>query len=261
MMKATLVFLFLRLVLSSNALAQSTNTTIRVFIRDTSSRAIFDLHPELKHFIVRFDNGEANKVQAIYHKSIDETMYAESYSMAFEGDRYTLLKKYPGLKLPPAPKLEMASLYNVKNLADSNVHVEVTSYLQRDTIYHHFSHFILNKGAYWYKFTDPYLPPKLKEDRQVLEKRLNVAYQQWKPVEVTDSTLVITGLIEKNGSAKEFKLMLGKPSPFSDNVLQFLGREATDWWPAKAIRTKHISAHTRIFVRLNRDETVTFSTL
>jgi len=261
MMKATLVFLFLKLALSSHAFAQTASSTIRVFIRDTSNRAIFDLQPELKHFILKFDHGEANKVQVIYHKSKDKPMYTESYSMAFEGDRYALLKKYPGLKLPHAPKIEMASLYKVKNLADSNVHVEVTSYLQRDTIYHHFSHFILGKGVHWYTFTDPYSAPKLKEDKQVLEKRLNVAYQQWKPVAATDSTLVITAIVEQDGSMHDVKLLLGEASAFSAQVLDFISREVKPWSPAIAIRTKRIRAQAKIFVRLNKDDTISFSTL
>lgn len=256
-MKATLLFLFFIINLVSDASAQNPIARVRVFIRDTTRRATFEHNPNLKHFIVSYDKGMAATVQAIGKDSSAKG----KYSMAFEGDRYALSKKYPGLEIPAEPKSEIASLTQVENIADSSVHVEVATYIQPDTLYHHFSYHLLSKGIYWYNFTSPFTPPKLQEDSEVFGKRLTRAYLSWKPVEVIDSALVIKGMVELDGSIHDLQLIIGQTSPFSDRVLTFISKEAKPWVPMKVIRTKSVKGETRIFVRLNRDDTMTFSTL
>lgn len=256
-MKSTLLFLLFIINLVSDVSAQTPIARVRVFIRDTTRRAIFEHNPNLKHFIVSYDKGMAATVQAIGKDSSAKG----KYSMVFEGDRYALSKKYPGLEIPAEPKSEIASLAQVKNIADSSVHVEVTTYIQPDTLYHHFSYYLLSKGIYSYNSMSPFTPPKLQEDQEVFRKRLTLAYLRWKPVAVVDSALVIKGMVELDGSIHGLRLIIGQASPFSDRVLDFISNEAKPWVPMKVIRTKSVKGETRIFVRLNKDDTVTFSTL
>ena len=260
-MKAPLLLLLITIGFCANSLAQHPAARFNVFLRDSSNRAIFDLHPDLKHLQVEYNKGIAKTILAVYDHPKEDSPNKEKYVLGFEGDRYALIKKYPGISIPHAPKLEMATLENIKNLADSNVHVEVSTRLQRDTLCHYFSFYILKEGEYWYTFTDPYLSPKLKVNLSVFEQGLNAAFKQWKPLAVKDSALVITGMVEKDGSLHEVKLSLGEPSPFSDKILEFIINHAKPWTPAKAIRTKPTKGQAKMFLKLNPDDTISFSTL
>ncbi|WP_316793699.1 hypothetical protein [Pedobacter frigoris] len=260
-MKTTLfALIFFIGIFFTEAYSQSQKVSFRVSISDGSSKSVFDQNPDIEHIYIRYKNGEPAIISFYERSEKPESKLIEKYYTRFEGDCYELSKKYPGLQLPQMPKLDVWHFAGVQSLKDSSIHVEVTTNLKRDTLVHNFTYTILG-NTYVYDFMEMNERPKLKGSISDFQKKLRLAYQQWKPIAVTDSALLITGIVEKDGSFGNVQLLMGKPSPFSDKVLNFISREARSWWPGKALRTKIIREYAKIFVRLNKDDSITFSTL
>lgn len=94
----------------------------------------------------------------------------------------------------------------------------------------------------------------------MLQSKLTQSFKQWKPLKISDSTLVITGIIERNGTLGNLELRSDNPSQFSKKTLEFIAQEATSWTPAEQnVRT--VRYLVKFFVRLNPDESITLSIL
>ncbi|MEJ2884322.1 hypothetical protein [Pedobacter sp. GR22-6] len=279
-MKATLLFLMFTLFLA-NSQAQNHVAGFTVSIADASSSRGFDLHPDLDHLTVEYSDGKPMVIYVYKQKNKSKPEHQETFYMNFEGDRYAVNKLYPGLRLPQEPKLSVWHFPNLKQ-TDSSVYAEVKTTIRRDSLIHNFSYFInvRNKDGYsrpginngmisvaksgdtiLSSDTVYFLHPKLKKDPLVLQQKLNDEYKRWKPLKVADSALIFTGVVEKNGSFTELKLHMGKPSPFSDRVIEFINQRSLIWWPRSVNGIYTVRHRTKIFVKLNPDDRISFSTL
>ena len=102
--------------------------------------------------------------------------------------------------------------------------------------------------------------PTFKGDILKLTKKLEQDFKNWKPIAITDSMIIITGLVEKNGTIGKLKLIEGKPSVYSNKVLEFMSREATSWLPRVNGGGKR-PWNVRISVRVNKDNSMKVSIL
>lgn len=253
----------------------------KVSLPDQSANSIFDQHPDLGYIYITYKNDTAAVARFYYHENQAASVQREAFYLTFEGDLYVLDKRYPKLSLPKPAKLKMEYLSGIKRLGDSNTYYDLTTRVVRDSIIRQFSYFILPAGAYRYyrpqenkrvihsskspaspTFTDTVytLHPKFKGDVLELQRKLGQSFKLWKPVAITDSVLLILVFVERNGSLGNLRLEFGNTSPFSDKVLEFIRREASSWWP-RVENFKKIKDVTKIFVRLNSDESFRISIL
>ncbi|RZK71912.1 MAG: hypothetical protein EOO92_20155 [Pedobacter sp.] len=253
--------------------------TIR--LADQSANEFFDKNPEFGYLYITYTN---QQVATISFNKPDTPLFSSllvKLFLSFEGDRYLLKKKYNTLELPKHPDLKLVSSYGIHNFNDSNGFYKVTSTILRDSVMHHFSYqsgasvhqhisgseknWMITSATYDPKIQQPAkdttftLHPQLKSKISHYQKKLEQNYRLWKPLVVRDSTLLISGVVEKDGSLTQVKLLLGGPSLFSEKVLGFIKQEAKSWWPRMLSQT--IRDGTRIFIRLNKDDSITFSTL
>ena len=286
-MKVTLHVYYLLLILCcffTGAIAQTDQKAgFTIGLADQSNNSVFDANPDLAYLYITYTKAKIPRV-SIYHKNESEARFIAKLSQSFEGDRYQLKHKYPQLKLPAYPKLNMWLLDGVKNLRDSTNYYSTTTKIVRDSVIHTFSVHIKTEGVYKYvsamdenlliisKVRDANgevsgadtvytLHPQPKGGIQQYQKKLTEKYKLWKPLSIKDSALLISGLVERDGSMGNIKLILGEPSPFSDKVLEFINQEIKSWWPRSLSSMRKIKDATRIFVRLNKDDSFTLSNL
>lgn len=224
---------------------------------DRSTHSFFEEHPDLNYITIRYENDTAVSLKLSFYQTTG-TVNDERYYLSFEGDRYLFHKKYKELSLPKPAKLTMEYLAGFGKLRDSSTYYDLAIILRRDSIIHDFNFYTIVVNNLYRPVKD-LNRAKLLIGVGQLQKKLTQNFKKWKPITVPDSVLVITGIVESDGSLGNLGLKSGNPSSFSKKVLEFIGQEAVSWSPAW--QTKPVRYQVKFFVRLNRDESITFSVL
>lgn len=256
-MKKNLFSIIIAIGIFANVQAQiSFKSRFQVSYPDASNKPLFDQHPDLNRIVISYKNDTA-VVLTLCFRQTTNAVNEDRYNLAFEGDRYMLHRNYKKLIMPKPAKLAMQYFEGVQDRSQTGYRLVTT--LHRDSAAHEFSYYtFVDDGKY--PEPSPRHRARLKADVLQLQKKLTQNFKQWKPLAVTDSVLVITGIVERDGSFGKLELKSGDPSQFSKKVSEFIEREATNWTPAEQnVRT--VRYQVKFFVRLNRDESITFSVL
>ena len=72
---------------------------------------------------------------------------------------------------------------------------------------------------------------------------------------MTDSIIIMTGIVDKKGAISKLELIEGRTSAYSNKVLDFMSGEATSWWPKFDGGGKR-PWQVRMSVRVNKDESM-----
>lgn len=245
--------------ISFKAQAQMTSLAgFDVNIYNPSANQFFDRFQNIDHIIIFYNKVEAETMEIFFRGQPGPTL-GERYVLTFDGDLHLFNKKYKKFPLPNTTTAKLTHFQGIKKMTDVNTMYTLTTTLRRDSLKHHF---------YFYTFdgnTEPDFGltgyhPTFKGDILKLTKKLEQDFKQWKPVAVTDSIIIMTGLVEKNGTIGKLKLIEGKTSAYSDKVLNFMSREATSWFPRVDGGGKR-AWPVRISVRVNKDESMKVSIL
>jgi hypothetical protein len=226
---------------------------------DRSANPFFDRYSNIDHISIEYKDGKARTLDIYFRNQKTTSTLGEQYILTFDGDLHLFKRKYRQFPLPNAAKLKMSYISGIKKLGDSNSLYSLTTTLRRDSIIQRFSFYTVTGD------TEPDLDPGrnrplLRGDILKLTKSLEQNFKQWKPVKVTDSIIIITGTVEKNGTIGKLQLVEGRKSTYSDKVLEFMSREATSWWPVMQ-GGKLMQWAVRISVRVNKDESIKVSIL
>lgn len=281
-MKKVLIVIIITIGMFVNVQAQTDyKLGFQVSLPDQSANGIFDLHSKLDYIYITYRDDNPATISFNYRpnqegKSVNEMLY-----LTFEGDRYLLAKKYPGFTLPKPARSKIEYLSWVKNFRDSSIYYGLTTRVVRDSVMHDFKFYTLSKSSRRYRELEGNfgivtavkdsslttipdtlysLHPKPKGGFSKVKKKLEDSFQQWKLITVLDSALLFSGIVETNGSFGNLKLEIGEPSLFSEKVIDFIERESLKWWPRAINTTRKVRQKTKIFIRLNHDETITLST-
>jgi hypothetical protein len=228
-----------------------------VNIYNPSANHFFDRYRNLDHIVILYDKGNAETIE-IFFRSRPEPIFGERYTLTFDGDVYLLNKKYKQFPLPDATTAKLTNFQGIK-MKDLDVNYDLTTTIRRDSLMHHFD-FYTYEGN-----TKPFRGslgnyPTFKGDILKLTEKLEHEFKQWKSIAVTDSVIILTGIVEKDGTIGKLKLIEGKPSIYSNKVLEFMSRDATSWLPKVDGGGKR-AWPVRISVRVNNDGSIKVSIL
>jgi len=237
----------------------SEQTNFQVALSDPTTKPFFNQHSNVDYITITYEENKAGWLSVYLQNSLKNKTVKpnELYMMSFEGDAYLFKRKYPQLILPKSAALKVKSIPGIKDLGDKNIQYQLVTTLRRDSTFYDFM---------FYTYTGKLYPgppnargrAAFKGDVDDFQKRFTVAFREWKPIAVSDSVLFISGIAEKNGSLSNVKLETTKQSLFSKKCLEFIEREAITWWPAVHTGRK-VSHPVKLFVRLNKDDSITFS--
>ena len=239
--------------------AQTTSRAgLDVSIYNPSANQFFDRYRNISHIVIFYDKGNAETIE-IFFRGQPKPIFGERYTMTFDGDVYLFNKKYKQFPLPNAATAKLTNFQGVKKMTDVNVIYDLTTIIRRDSLVHHFN-FYTNEGN-----TEPFRGalgnyPTFRGDILKLTEKLEYEFKRWKSIAATDSIIILTGLVEKNGTIGKLKLIEGKSSVYSNKVLEFMRREATSWLPRVDGGGKR-AWPVRISVRVNKDESIKVSIL
>lgn len=220
-------------------------------IYNPSANQFFDRYQDIDHITVY--SGSDDETLSIYFRG-HSTAPSERYTLTFDGDLHLLNRKYKEFPLPNDPKAELTYFQGIKKMADVNTMYHLRTTLKRDSIKYQFS-FYTYTGNTEPKDDPIYYRPVFKGDILKLTRKLEQKFKQWKPIVVTDSIIIMTGLVDKKGAISKLQLIEGSTSAYSNKVLDFMSGEATSWWPKFNGGGKR-PWHVRISVRVNKDESM-----
>ena len=229
-----------------------------VDIYDPSANQFFDQYNNIDHIAILYKEGKPEVVD-IYFQSNAAPIFGERYTLSFDGDRHLINKKYNHFPVPNDTKARLTYLKGIKKMADVKTVYFLSTKIRRDSIQHQFS---------FYSYTGETIPnldpvdnnPKLKGDLVKLTKKLQQDFENWKPVAVTDSLIIISGNVDRKGIIGPLKLIEGRSSDYTKNIIDFMSKEAVSWWP-KFDGGGSRPWPVRISVRLNKDGSMKVSIL
>lgn len=220
-------------------------------IYNPSANQFFDRYQDIDH-IVMYNVGD-DEILDIYFQghSIAPT---ERYTLTFDGDLHLFNKKYKQFPLPKEMDAKLTYLQGIKKMADVSSMYHLMTTLQRDSLKHHFS-FYTYTGSAKPKVDLSYYHPVFKGDILKLTRKLEQKFKQWKPIVVTDSIIIMTGIVDEKGAIGKLQLIEGRTSVYSNKVLDFMSGEVTSWWPKFDGGGKR-PWQVRMSVRVNKDESM-----
>lgn len=229
-----------------------------VSIYNPSANQFFDRYQNIDYIIIFYEKEEAETIEIFFRGQLGSVL-SERYTVSFDGDVYLFNKKYKHFPLPNTTTAKLTNFQGIGKMTDVNVIYDLTTIIRRDSLVHHFN-FHTYEGN-----TEPFHGslgnhPIFKGDILELKEKLEQESKLWRPIALKDSMIIMTGLVEKNGTIGKLKLIEGEPTVYSTNVLRFMGREATSWLPRIDGGGKR-AWPVRISVRVNKDESIKVSIL
>jgi len=240
-------------------LAQTTSRAgLDVNVYNPSANQFFDQHKNIDHIVIFYDKRDIETIE-IFFRGKPQPIFGERYTLTFDGDLYFFRKKYEKFPLPNATTAKLTNFQGIGKITDVNVIYDLTTTIRRDSLVYHFN-FYTYDGNTAPRLGPADYRPTFKGDILKLTKKLEEDFKKWKPIAITDSMILLTGLVEKDGTIGKLKLIEGKPSVYSNKVLEFMGREATSWLPRVDGSGKR-AWKVRISVRINKDNSMKVSIL
>ena len=258
MKKILFVALLLTLIVFEIKAQRMGRAGFEVRTYDTSANQFFEQNSNIKHISIHYYNGMA-QVLYVYYKGRDVNRPDEKYTLTFEGDVHLFNKKFKTFPFPRKTVAKLHSLDGFINLKDSTIVYTNYTTIKPDSLTQHFSFYTV-KGKAIPDFFPEFYRPTLKGSILELTKKLETEFKQWKPLKVTDSIIVLTGLVDKEGKIGKLSLIDEAPSEYSNKVLDFMTRVATSWNPRIAGGAL-MRSEVKISVRINKDDSVKISIL
>lgn len=227
-------------------------------VYNPSANQFFDRYKNIDHVVIFYDKRNLETIE-IFLKGKPQPTFGERYTLTFDGDLYLFHKKYGKFPFPNATTAKLTNFQGIGKITDVNVIYDLTTTMRRDSLVHHFNFYTYDGN------TEPLLGPAdyrptFKGDILKLTKKIEQDFKKWEPIEKTDSLIILTGLVEKDGTIGKLKLIEGKSSVYSNKVLEFMSREATSWLPRVDGGGKR-AWNIRISVRVNKDKSMNVSIL
>ncbi len=229
-----------------------------VNIYNPSTNQFFEQYKNIDHIVIFYDKGDLETIE-IFFRGKSQPIFGERYTLTFDGDLYLFRKKYGKFPFPNATTAKLTNFQGIGKITDVNVTYSLTTTMRCDSLVHHFNFYTYDGNTEPFLGPADYLPT-FKGDILKLTKKLEQDFKNWKPISITDSMVIVTGLVEKDGTIGKLKLIEGKPSAYSNKILGFMGREATSWLPRVDGGGKR-AWNVRISVRLNKDNSMKVSIL
>lgn len=276
-MKKILCFFITLLGFFLNVQAQAKKTKIRIIVPTQLSEKIFNTNSGLSTINISYLEDGA-KIVRIQHNGTPNDI--EEFFLDFEGDRFLLNKKYPEIDLPDPANLLIDDLSGIESLKDI-VEVKRTTTIMRDsTIYSFYINPAGNPdresisqdrnaiivsasgklGQTDTRDTVYTLHPKPKSSFSKLERKLELDFRHSNLKSFVDSAILVSGIVETDGTFSNIGLAVGEPSRFSDRIIEIIKGEPLSWYPRVTHTQKKVRQLTKIFVRLNPDRTFTVLT-
>ena len=254
-MKIKSHFLAIFSILSFKAFAQNENVA-RFTI--SSKQIEFDnflkSYPEIRFLIIKYKNDRPELLEVFYQNVSSNLKPSETYYLTFEGDRFLLKKKYKKFILLESVQLDVGNLCDYGKLPDSVLERQLETKISKDSIIHNVAIHLRNTGIF-HPGLDKVGRASLKGDVAILKKEINQKVEKLNQYSVQDSNLIISGIVEKNGTVTDWKLETGDATKYSKIILAFFENSDSKWRPAlqggKAVRYM-----IRIYLKLKNDGTV-----
>lgn len=223
-------------------------------IPDTSNNHIFRDHPLTKSIGVWFDGNDPEIIVVVNNP--DD--FASFYEMNFPGDSLVLHEKYGPIHLIP-PTISSTSLLG-REKQDFPTHWDISAAIYSDSVVYRSGYRTGKKPTPVRRGFAAVFTGKYENLAQEIADEL----RQEKIATVADSVIVIQALVKKGNRQptplEDLKILVGKPSGFSDIALQVLGDERNKWWPATYVSGVMGTSLLRFYIQLNPDGSVEIET-
>lgn len=259
-MRQWCVLLLTNFIFSSLLYGQSRLKAVhRSIVYDSASINFFKHNLDVGHIVVLYENGKTKSLSVHFKTKV--TKYGdpsvEFYVMSFPGDVYMFDKKYPQFRYENGDSLKNRFLGNIAgvNLADSIYTLGAT--FRPDSVTYVFEFF--NEKAEEESIHSLRNRPYLKDKIEVLESKLSKKIKSWRPSEA-DSMIVFQGLVSREGVLKDLKILDGRYSDYTRELIKELMLEANPWWPVLHA-SKRTDWPVKLSVHLSKDMKISVSTL
>ena len=226
-------------------------SVFRANIYDADVTKFFNEHQNIEKITIEHINGHGYRL-LVYplKKQQSENITISVYDLSFDGDLHLFKKNYPTFLLPNASDLKTKYINRIKNITERDTTYTLKTTLRSDSTTHFFEFYAESKNIYPERNQ-----PHLKADMLTFTKKIEQHFQSWKPIAPSDSLIVLTGIIEKNGIMGNITLLVGETSPYSNKLIEAILKEANPWLPV-LYASKRTEWPVRISLRLNRDQTL-----
>lgn len=245
-------FFCLSLIAQTNAgSVSSSKTMISMNFRfpDSTNREFFRKNVSIQEISVVFRGEKPYAVFLIY----EDEHSREHYDLEFEGDAYLLEHKYGTIQYR-APII--SAYYKQQNQLRTKPYEQIGAIIRQDSVIYHIS-----TGKHGVEEDIIGGPPQLLEGVGELANTIRELYLKKNLSGEIDSVLVFQGNIGKlpQNQIRNLRLVAGKESYFSKIAYEEIQNKKNAWRPA-GISVGPIATEVRIYVRLNKDGSVTIKT-
>lgn len=197
--------------------------SIRFALPDTSNNHIFKRNPEVTHISTPFASSHPPIIWVR-----DNPKDNSFYDMTFKGDSLDIMNKYGQIHFT-SPKVSLNQLLENQKF-DFPTHWAIGETIYKDSIVYSLSY---NTGEQSDVVANG-MAARFDGRYEDLGKQIADKLRESRISNLTDSVIVLQGRIEKgaNKSLEDLKLIVGKPSIFSDIALQIFGDHKNIWHPA-----------------------------
>ncbi len=237
-------------------------TRKKTYVNNISAKRLLTNYPDIDSILIKFEQDKPISLQLLFNHQLSGSREQvssreESYNLEFEGDVYLFKNKYVKAGIPVIPKAEIDHMSKMQQCG-SNYFLRAT--IHKDSIVYNFSQCCSpnkkqNIFVKEYKYSASY-----NGSTKQLEQELSKKYDKKSSRPLGDSVLIFTSLVNKDllNNLQNIKLVTGTKSPFSDFIQKAL-EESGKFWIPMFQGGRPVKSFVRIYVRLNKDESITVS--
>ncbi|WP_132226046.1 hypothetical protein [Pedobacter sp. ok626] len=240
-----------------SARAQETTQVIfTISFADIAAKHFFEGNQDIDYLTFVYNNETLIGLN-IYRLLPSKTKSIESYDLNFAGDRYILAKKYPTLVFPKNPKLQMDEITSMPSLKSKLGRYRVETSVKRDSIFNWFAYYTLDTNTTKRK-VDRINRAAYKGDLKTVQEAVQSIYRNSRSKNASDSSLLITGFVDENGSLGNLKRVYGISTKLTLKTIEAIRQSAQSWRPAE-LNGKNVKYLVKFFIQLKDDGNVEIS--
>lgn len=247
--------------IKSELAEKSVRRVFRISMPDTTNRKFLSRHDSLKSITVVYKEEQPYFLFLNFNES-NPRKERKHFDLALAGDRYLLEKKYGRIRYVNTEQIDQLPWPK----HDKTIILTGVTF-NGDSVYYRGDLRLPNEKGFDPDWTLG-SPARYQGDINMLAEKIAERLAKEREGAVVDSALVFEGKVTKQFLLKDLRLVLGEKSVFSNVAAGvLLGREyetgnessRADWFPASIDRGP-IEVKTKIFVKLEKDGTVTIET-
>jgi hypothetical protein len=261
-------YLFLFIIVFPSLLPAQRTRTFDSSVVNNYSNDFFCRNPAVDSIKSYVDYNQSTRVSIYTRSVVQENAIRESssentdyFNLGFLGDKYLFERKYGELRLPGTELKKVMEVYRAQR-CNKSCSIEVVS--KADSL-----RYIVKCYCPWEEeddydrvFTKVERGPKFKTGDIGLQQQIEVAFKEQSPETpglCIDSVLIFKVLVDRKDSClTTIELIEGNHSLFAQVVIKELKRACA--WIAGEAGGRPVIAYHKVFVRLNKDKSITVST-